>query len=71
MKHRCCVCGHRYESPNVATEKKVRAAVKVNGDGPWCELCRNLEMAVRVAEVRKVNFVAAVQKFLNLRRATK
>lgn len=52
IEHVCCICSHRYHSETAKDARHVVNAVKVNKDGPYCELCRSLEMAARYAEAR-------------------
>lgn len=44
----CATCGHQWEESQ-KDEKKTRDAAKVNEQGPYCGLCRHLEMAHRYA----------------------
>ena len=50
----CCHCGHEWNCPCPKTAKHIQTAVKVNKDGPYCELCRNLFGALVQAEVREL-----------------
>lgn len=62
--HICSICGGTIDCDY--TEKKCRAtgtfrAVAVNGQGPVCELCRNVTMAVRICQMRKYKQTALKQ----------
>ena len=48
-KHKCVNCGYEWESLEDETAAHIRTAVKVNKDGPFCEMCYHLEMAERNA----------------------
>lgn len=50
--HKCRVCGHRYESFDLETARKVRQAEAANKNGPVCSLCLHLAMAHRHARLR-------------------
>lgn len=50
--HVCCVCGVHFHSATKKDARHTIEAVKVNKGGPYCELCRQLEMAARIAEAR-------------------
>ena len=52
IEHVCCICSHRFFSETKKDAKHVVNAIKVNRDGPYCELCRQLEMAARIATMR-------------------
>lgn len=63
----CALCGaetpqdfnpKKGETEEGEEEKTMRAA-QVNGQGPFCQLCRHLEMALRYAEHRKLYPVVA------------
>lgn len=70
LTHTCCVCGHQWESIDdnsgrkvvkaAKVAKKVREAVKVNKDGPYCNVCHHLTMAKRYVEARGLNFAEFV-----------
>ena len=60
LGHRCTLCGYEWESVSERIAKGVRQAAKVNSCGPYCELCRNLVMAYRVAELRGISLTEAV-----------
>lgn len=66
--HVCCICDHRWESLDNSTAKKVRAAAKVNHDGPHCGMCRHFEMAERYALNRGFETVeGGLKKWLVMR----
>ena len=54
------MCRFQWESVSERIAKGVRQAAKVNGCGPYCELCRNLIMAYRVCELRGISLAQAV-----------
>lgn len=64
--HKCCVCFYvypcTYPKLNLGpVEKcKVTQAAKVNQDGPYCEACRNIEMARRHIEARGGKLVVSI-----------
>jgi hypothetical protein len=49
IEHVCCVCGFHWRSATPKEERHVINAVKVNKDGPYCNMCHHLEMAERYA----------------------
>lgn len=50
--HTCVICRHKWQSLDSKTERHVITAAKVNKDGPYCDMCRHLEMAERYALAR-------------------
>lgn len=65
----CSICGYKFKQDfnprkkpkpetEVGEERKTMEAAKVNGQGPFCDLCRYLEMALRHAQLRQLNIVA-------------
>ena len=50
--HTCDCCGHQFRDLNDSRTRKTKQAAKVNKEGPYCELCRHLEMARRYAAHR-------------------
>jgi hypothetical protein len=54
----CSKCGHEFAQlldpgdDEAEEERKTMVAAKVNRQGPFCELCRHLEMALRYAQHR-------------------
>lgn len=68
MKLTCEICGHSWTPvPTGKKEtvaklvKKSKQAAAVNSAGPFCELCRTLIMACRVAKARNYpNLTSAV-----------
>ena len=66
--HVCYVCGSKWTSEDQATARRVELAAKINGTGPYCNLCLHLEMASRYAEARGYSdFIDAVKNFLTHR----
>ena len=52
--HRCCACGREFFccwTDKECEEKGTGKAVKVNGDGPFCDRCRGKEMRKRIREL--------------------
>lgn len=47
LRHKCCLCGHEWSSPDQGTADEIRKAVQVNHCGPYCGVCYHLEMADR------------------------
>lgn len=45
----CAYCWHPITFESERDKKKTIIAAKVNGEGPYCELCRCLIMAQRIA----------------------
>jgi hypothetical protein len=53
--HTCCRCGYTWVCLQGVVQKcPVTVAQRVNHDGPYCELCRHLEMAQRHAQLRGI-----------------
>jgi hypothetical protein len=48
----CKTCGHQWTPSDPDLIRKAKVAAEVNGTGPFCELCRCLEMARRAAMAR-------------------
>lgn len=70
--HTCCVCGHRWQSPDETTERHVLQAVQTNKDGPYCGMCHHLEMAERYALLRGfAGIEGGVKKWRTLRSVKK
>lgn len=58
MIHICRSCGHSWKSIDNDTARKVIAAAKVNKQGPFCNLCLHLVMALRFAKARQLKDVS-------------
>ena len=63
--HKCCKCSHTWECTGVGKQRKREAkvceidkAVKINKDGPYCEMCQHIEMAARIADVRGLEILS-------------
>ena len=52
----CQSCGFDWDALD-GTHDKIRQAAKVNSEGPFCDLCRHLEMAERFARYRGMRLV--------------
>ncbi len=54
--HMCCVCGFHWGCDGVGRGKtcEVLKAVKVNKTGPYCELCRNGIVFIRLLQNRGI-----------------
>lgn len=53
---------HKKRQTEASEKRKTKLAAKVNGQGPFCELCRHLEMAPRNAAHRGlVGIVTLIQ----------
>jgi hypothetical protein len=61
----CCHCGHVWEAINAKAHKKTFLAKKVNGEGPFCGLCRTLEEATRFAAKRKLVIESDIRMLRN------
>lgn len=66
-KHECETCGYVWESVDDSTAKHVRNAAKVNGCGPYCGVCGNLEMASRYAEGRGELFTELFARWVEIK----
>jgi diaminopimelate epimerase len=55
--HECCVCKMQWSCDGVGRGKtcEVIKAVKVNKDGPYCNMCRNGIMFLRYAHMQGVD----------------
>jgi rubredoxin len=53
----CETCGHTFRQ-TPGEERKTLQAAKANKQGPFCELCRHLEMALRYAQNRRLIMTA-------------
>lgn len=67
--HTCCVCGMIYPCVHFRTLKKCQAtgvfrAVAVNGQGPYCDVCRPLIEACRAARGRDMVFKQVKNRLL-------
>jgi len=61
---KCCICTQPIRI-YPKRRKKVIEATKVNGDGPYCNLCLHFEMASRYAAARGyVSLPHAVRDFV-------
>ena len=64
--HTCCRCGHVYDciyyDLPACKRKEVFRAAQVNRDGPYCNMCRHLEMALRFAAHRGITLTFQFRK---------
>jgi hypothetical protein len=60
-RHTCTSCGHRWSCAEAKplARCEVAKAARVNGEGPYCQLCLWLGMARRAATLRRLGGVAA------------
>lgn len=65
-QHKCATCGRPWKC--IQPPCKVLPAIKINRSGPFCMLCRYLEMARRVARLRKATLVDAARRYEVLRK---
>lgn len=68
MTFTCCICGHVWQPADPKDARHIAKGIEVNKTGPYCELCRALETARRVAEARRFNFSKFVKSWLPLAR---
>lgn len=66
--HTCCACGHQWETLEKKRRRYVINAVRVNKDGPYCDLCHHLEMACRYADARKLSAVDVMEQYVCIRK---
>lgn len=65
LKHTCRVCGHKWESLDLSTAKKIRKSEAVNKNGPSCALCLHLAMAYRYGQHRGFKSLTEVVRWWN------
>jgi len=57
--HTCATPTCRYTWTCLTGRCQTEHAAKVNGQGPWCDLCRHVEMAQRYARARSITLAVA------------
>ncbi len=63
MTFTCGNCGHRFDIACAKQSKQITRAVQTNGEGPWCDACRYLEMAARHIEARGLTMAAGIERW--------
>ncbi len=64
-RHICETCAHQWDCLQ-GTKCKVETAAKVNGAGPFCELCLHLELVKRHASVRGLSPSQLIDRLLKV-----
>jgi hypothetical protein len=67
MKLFCDNCGCEITVRDVSEENAIRKASECNQQGPFCDLCRHLEMASRFAAMRGLHSLAKELNFSSMR----
>lgn len=57
-RHTCESCAYPWDCLQ-GVKCQVATAAKVNGQGPYCDLCMHLTMAIHAAQARGWRYVAA------------
>ncbi len=58
VTYTCANCGYTTLCEDQREVRRIKEAAKINGTGPFCDLCRHVDMAARYAEIRGFDAVA-------------